>query len=211
MYKMRIMTMRSIREITGVAVLCAVATVAVACAAGKAEPKGDAVSNTGDVVARVGDVKITLTELDKEAMRQSITPFQALYDARSAALDAMIEKLLLEQEAVLRGISLEDLVTQEIASKIQPVGEAEINAFFAQNQNRMGGKSLEEMSPTIRNYLASMGGAQSRQAFVSTLRAKGAVRVSLDPPRAEVVIAANDPSRGPKGAPITIVEYSDFQ
>jgi protein-disulfide isomerase len=33
----------------------------------------------------------------------------------------------------------------------------------------------------------------------------------LEPPRVEVTLAANDPSRGPAAAPVTIVEYSDYQ
>jgi protein-disulfide isomerase len=35
--------------------------------------------------------------------------------------------------------------------------------------------------------------------------------VLLDPPRQEVAVAANDPVKGPANAPITIIEFSDYQ
>ena len=44
------------------------------------------------------------------------------------------------------------------------------------------------------------------------LKAKGAgVKVMLDPPRYTVAVAANDPVRGVASAPVTIVEFSDYQ
>ena len=44
------------------------------------------------------------------------------------------------------------------------------------------------------------------------LRTKaGDLRVMLEPPRVEVTLADSDPSRGPATAPVTIVEYSDYQ
>jgi len=197
-------TMRSMREVASIAMIVVAVTGAVACAA--EEEKAES-----GVVARVGGVEITLTEVDEQARRTSLTPFQAIYDARSVALEAMIEKLLLEQEAVLRGISVDKLVELEITSKTPSVSETDVQEYYAQNQPRMGGRTLEDMTSTILTYLLSTGGDQAHQAFVDSLRMKSNVRVALDPPRAEVIVAANDPSRGPKEAPITIVEYSDFQ
>ena len=36
-------------------------------------------------------------------------------------------------------------------------------------------------------------------------------RELLEPPRVEVAIASTDPAVGPDAAPVTIVEYSDYQ
>src|SRR5439155_24982139 len=41
-------------------------------------------------------------------------------------------------------------------------------------------------------------------------RTKYGVKVMMDPPRVQVSLD-NDPSRGPEKAPITIVEFSDYQ
>ncbi len=171
-----------------------------------AESGGD-----GDVAARIGDHKISLADVDREAMSSSIEPYQKLYDARQAALNGLIESHLLDQEARSRGISTADLIAKEITAKAGPVTDADIKAFFEQNQARMGGRTLEEVSPAIRDYLGAINVQRARQGLIDSLRAKSSIRVSLEAPRAEVIIAGNDPFKGPGGAPVTIVEYSDFQ
>ena len=43
------------------------------------------------------------------------------------------------------------------------------------------------------------------------MKSKNNVTTTLDPPRVPVTVAANDPVKGPAGAPVQIVEFSDFQ
>jgi hypothetical protein len=47
--------------------------------------------------------------------------------------------------------------------------------------------------------------------LVAGLKEKQAVKILLEPPRSEVRIAEDDPTEGPKDAPIQLVEFSDFQ
>ena len=47
-------------------------------------------------------------------------------------------------------------------------------------------------------------------AFINTLKDKTAVTVSLEPPR-QTIATDGRPAKGPSGAPIEIVEFSDFQ
>ena len=51
---------------------------------------------------------------------------------------------------------------------------------------------------------------QRRAEYAQTLRAKSNVRILLDPPRTQVS-ADDDPAQGPANAPVTIIEFSDFQ
>ena len=63
-----------------------------------------------EVAAQVGDLKITMTDLDDVARAANAQAYQALYDARRQALDQIIEKHLLEKEAGTRGISVSQLL-----------------------------------------------------------------------------------------------------
>jgi hypothetical protein len=75
----------------------------------------------------------------------------------------------------------------------------------------MGGRPLEEMKPQIVGHLSGQRGSQVMQSYVADLKKKAGVRILLAPPRSDVKIAANDPRKGPDGAPITLIEFSDFQ
>ena len=47
--------------------------------------------------------------------------------------------------------------------------------------------------------------------LLANIKTKHDVRINLDPPRVPVTVAANDPVKGPAGAPVQILEFSDFQ
>ena len=54
---------------------------------------------------------------------------------------------------------------------------------------------------------------QARALLVGELKAKasGGIRVLLEPPRYTVAVADHDPVRGNPAAPVTLVEFSDYQ
>jgi PBP1b-binding outer membrane lipoprotein LpoB len=70
-----------------------------------------------DVVATVGSTSVTLAEVDRTAMQMPVANFenlrlsQALYQARRAALDAIVDDLLIDQEAKARGLAATALVS----------------------------------------------------------------------------------------------------
>ncbi len=184
---------------------------AVACAA---PATGDPVAQGGkddNVAARVGDHTISVTEVDARAKNDNSEIYQQLYTARRAALDAMVADYLLGQEAKARGVSVEELTRQEIDGKITPATEAQVQEFFNQNQARMGGQTLETVGPRIQQHLDSQSTQAAANAFLGSLKAKAALKIALEPPRVDVQVAQNDPTKGPATAPITLVEFSEFQ
>jgi protein-disulfide isomerase len=61
----------------------------------------------------------------------------------------------------------------------------------------------------VRQFLVQQRNGEARTALLGELRDKYAVSSKLEPLRVEV--AATGPAVGPEGAPVTIVEFSDFQ
>jgi hypothetical protein len=166
---------------------------------------------SGEVVGQVGDKKITLEEVDARVKVNDPSVFQALYDARRQALNGMIENRLLEVEAAARKTSVEELIKTEIDSKVAPVTDEEVEAWYNENKARVGNRSLASIQTQIKQFLAMQRETEVRKTYFDGLKKKLAVKVRLEPPRADIVLAANDPYKGPKEAPVTIVEYSDFQ
>ena len=192
-------------------IVVGVVLAAVGCAGTAEDPGGASTSTSGEVVARVGDHEITLDEVDRQATQTDAQAYQALYEARQKALETMMTDRLLDDEAAARGITREALLDLEVNQKTARPSAEQIQSFYEQNQARMGGRPLEEMSGQIGNFLMTQSRQQAMRALLVELRGKSAVEVTLEPPRVPVTIAANDPTKGPAGAPVQILEFSDFQ
>jgi hypothetical protein len=165
-----------------------------------------------NVVARVDGIEITLGEVDAHALKTNMAVFQQLYDARRQAVEALLAEALLDREATKRGITREELEAQEIRAKIPEITAKDVENFYNQNRERIPAEqTLELLSGQIRDYLTAQNQIQARESFLSGLRAKAEIDVSLDPPRVPITVADGERVRGPAGAPVTIVEYSDFQ
>jgi hypothetical protein len=187
------------------------ALAAFGCAGTAEDPDGAATAATSEVVARIGDHEITLDEVDRQAKQTDAQAYQALYEARQKALETMLTDQLLDDESAERGITREALLDQEVNQKTVRPSAEQIQSFYEQNKARMNDRPLEEMSGQIGNYLVTQSRQQAMRALLVDLRAKSTVEVTLEPPRVPVTIAANDPTKGPAGAPVQILEFSDFQ
>ena len=193
------------------AILLAAAATVLACSSVPAQ------QTTGtEPAARIGDRTITTKELD-DRWRQMDAAGQAeatqkLYDGRRGALDAILAEVLIAEAAKAKGMSADAFTEAEIARRVKPVTDSDVVAFYQANVNQMQGRPLDAMAPLINRYLTDQQRAAARQALVAELRRTGPeVRVLFDAPRHEVPVSAGDPSLGSQSAPVTIVEFSDFQ
>jgi protein-disulfide isomerase len=85
-------------------------------------------------------------------------------------------------------------------------------AFFQANQAQMQGRGMDVMSPLIREYLDEQGRVAAFEMLIAELRAEGPpYRLVLDTPRQQMNLSPDDPTQGSADAPVTLVEYSDFQ
>jgi protein-disulfide isomerase len=172
--------------------------------------------SASDVVATVGSTSITLAQVDDKALQQPASNFgsaklvQALYEARRAAVEEVVATTLFEQEAKAQGIDRAALIEKEITSKIAPVGEPEIAAWYQANQARVQGASLDQVRQPIRSFLTQERMQVARERYLGTLKGKTKVAVMLEPPR-QAVAAAGGAAKGSASAPVEIIEFSDFQ
>ncbi len=170
----------------------------------------------GDVAARMGDRTFTIRELDEEwtdwDAKSKNEAEQAYYDGRKDAFDRLVARILVEGAAKAKGVEPADFVNDEVAKRTVAVSDADVSAFFKANVQQMRGRPLEEMAPSIKAFLTEQREDDARDALIADLRkAAPAARMALDPPRVIVPVAADDPSRGSADAPITVVEFSDYQ
>jgi predicted DsbA family dithiol-disulfide isomerase len=130
---------------------------------------------------------------------------QAHHDLLRRQLDALLDGRALEMEAKARGMTTEAVLA---SLKMSVVTETEARAFYDANKDRIP-QPYEQIAPQVREYLGKQRTEEATRRFYDDLWAKHGIRSLLAPYR--VSVAADGPARGPSGAPITIVEFGDFQ
>ena len=180
----------------------------------------DQAAGDKEVVAKVNGEEITQADLEEQASQQ-LTQVDAQLEACQAdaernrfqiletAMKEAVEEKLIEAEAAKRGISKEELVAAEIDAEVQPVTDADVDAWYTENQGRLQNRPKEEIAPQIKQFLGQQRQQEARSGFLASLREGAKVAYYLEPPRTEV--AAVGPAKGPADAPVTIVEFSDFE
>jgi protein-disulfide isomerase len=174
----------------------------------------------GKTIAIVNGEVITDSQVQEAAARelQSLDARKIQFDAEHTrnrhaavekALNAILEEKLITAEAAKRGVSKEELVTSEIESKVEVPTDAAVKTFYDSNKARIN-SSLEDVTPQIREYLLNQQKDQVFASFIARLKSEYKVEYFLEPLRVELETEGH-PSIGPQDAPVTIVEFSDFE
>ncbi|PYS25935.1 MAG: hypothetical protein DMG11_21805 [Acidobacteria bacterium] len=130
-------------------------------------------------------------------------------DALEKAFNALIEEKVLDAEAAKRKISKEALVQQEVEGNVKAPTTEEIEKFYEENKARIP-VSREQAIPQIGPYLMDQRRDAAFAALITRLKKDYGVTSYLEPLRTEIP-TAGFPTLGPASAPITIVEFSDFE
>jgi protein-disulfide isomerase len=166
----------------------------------------------GDALAEVDGVAITSQEVEKSLAGQLSKLEEQIYSLKRQKLDALINDKLLEKEAAKRKVTVPQLIDAEVTSKVSLVTEQEIEKFYQDNKAQI--KSDDpQVREKIRAYLQNQKLAAKREEFLKSLRSQAKIVDNLKPPpviRAEVSIEGA-PFRGAPDAPVTLVEFSDFE
>lgn len=175
----------------------------------KAKAEAKASADSGQVLAVVNGKPITEADVRASAAEQ----FKALdreykqnvHQLLENSLDQTIQDKIVEAEAAARKVTKEQLLAE---IKPATVTDAEVDAFYEQNKAQIP-RPKEQVAAQIKTYLEQQGQQKARQDFFKNLESKYNVEKKLEPIRVEV--AATGPAKGPANAPVTIVEFSDFQ
>ena len=128
------------------------------------------------------------------------------HEALETALRDLVHARLRDREADRLGITAAALVAR-IDEAAEPVTDADVSAF---HRERGLTRPLAETGPQIRSYLEGQAVQTARAAAHVDLERRYDVAYLLEPLRHEVA-ADGFPSHGPADAPVTIVEFSDFE
>ncbi len=131
------------------------------------------------------------------------------YKLKSDALNQAIRKKLVEVEAKKKGLSAEELLKQEVDSKIAEPSDDEAKGYYLALKNETS-LPFEQVKSQAKQLLKKAELDQARAQYADSLRDTAEISILLHPPLVQV---ASDPARvkGSADAPVTIIEFADFQ
>src|SRR5258708_12846098 len=201
------------------ALLVALGFVACKTGGGASAGKSGLAIDPATKVAEVDGKAITYGELqnDKEMgpkLRQAeVKAVTELYEQRRSLIDEMISKRLLEEEAKSKGKTLEQWFQSDYVNSVPDASDEEARAFFDEHKAQMPqGQSFDELKPRIKQFAKQQKLRDGMSKMLDQLKQKHHVEVALEAPELpRIEVEAKGPARGPANAPVTLVEFSDFQ
>lgn len=158
------------------------------------------------IVATVGSRSISLQELEQSAAIALYQTDQQRDTILRKTLQQMIDEELLHSHAAQKGITVEQLL-----------GSASESPEIARLANLPGPVKRPTSGPSGQGQAWRSQDlheeARIRQALLVSLRRQSKIQIELPGPQPPVLPVSpdDDPSLGSPDAPITIVEFSDFQ
>jgi len=160
-------------------------------------------------LAKVGDREISRAEVES-LMASKLAELDAQrYQAMREGVDSLVADALLEKEATARGTTARELFEAEVVSKVAAPTDEEIQALYDEYKDNLGGTPIEEVRDRLVEYLTQQKGAKRQEEYLAELKKKYPTTISLRPPKRDVQVGRN--VRGPANAPVTIVEFSDYE
>lgn len=134
------------------------------------------------------------------------------YELQLAAVERLISDMLVIAEASRRNIGAEVLMRTEVSEKARRPTDAEVEKFYAENKKEING-DLAAVHNQLVEFLEERDRQRLERELNERLRRAANVRLLIQEPLApaQLISVDNDPSRGPATAPVTIVEFTDFQ
>ncbi len=184
------------------------------CASATGSPaRADNTTSGSKVVATVGSHTITEGELDAK-LKPEIAAMRAEYekrvdqaiaerteDLKKQTLQSMADDYLVQQAAKNDNLSVADYLKKEYTGK-DGVTEAQAQQFYDQHK--------QQGTPPFAQIKTELINDMNREALLQRLRKQEPVKILLEPKRVAVQ-SSGHPSLGPADAPVTIVEFTDFQ
>ncbi len=142
-----------------------------------APPAGDA--DRARVMATVNDKQITIGDIETSLRPLIFNVQQEVYALRKQDLDLKMNDTLLSQEAQKKGITTRALLDTEVSAKVAKVTDAEAQAFYDQNKERISGEFAQVKAQVIQ-YMQERKEREATIAFADQLRRASEARDQSD-------------------------------
>lgn len=160
-----------------------------------------------NVVATVGKHEITEQELTPKIASQMARMQDRIYWIKRQAIESMVVEYLIAQAAKNENLSEDAYLKKQLAGPGATAAEAK--KLYDEHAKQIG-QPYEKMKDRLIAFLNNERQKQRGQALIARLRKGIPINIMLAPPRFAVA-SSGHPELGPAGAPVTMVEFGDFE
>lgn len=162
------------------------------------------------VVALIDGVPITEAELEVRLSGRLQRLRNDEYAIKRAVVDEIVVERLLAAEAARRKVTVPEMMQSVMTAAETPPSDIELRAVYDMMRDRYASLSEDRAFGQIRMQLTTQRMNRRRMEFVRELKRAARVNVRLQGPRLSID-EGDSPVDGPASAPVTIVEFSDFE
>ncbi len=171
-------------------------------------PKGT--SPTSEVLATYSLGTITTHDLDRVAGIELARARMQVYQLETKLIKQIVSERLLRFEALKEGKTRDQLYAERVTDRIVEPPKKRVDELLQKYGSRLKGTPKEKR----REIIQALKQQQVRlleDQLQATLLHNAKLKIKIEPPRFPVAIDQDDPTMGPANAPVTIVEFTDFQ
>jgi protein-disulfide isomerase len=160
-------------------------------------------------LARIGEQAVYEEDLLPLIGGQLLQLKNQEYELKMKALLSLVNQRLLDGEAKSKGLPREQVLEEMVDRKLPPSTPSEVEAYYLAQKDRIN-RPFEEVKGQVEGALTQAKRQQARQNYTDRLYRDASVSILLTRPKVEINA---DPLRlrGGSDAPVTIVEFADFQ
>jgi protein-disulfide isomerase len=179
---------------------------------GAAYAASDATSSPAinDVVVVIDGAKLTQSDLEQKHSANLFQARNTFYEAERKALDQFVDEYLVESAARKEHVTIEQLFKRhvdDVTPKTTDLTDEGLRVYYEGLDTT---EPFDTAKEKIREFIYQKRLAKNKAAYMESLKSAAKIEVTLAAPRAQASLLGV-PIRGPKNAPVTFIEFADFE
>lgn len=166
------------------------------------------VQNPSAVVAEINGTTVTWAELEQQRADNLYAARRQYYQADRKALDDLIDERLLELQARKENVSVAELLKRHVDDQVaKDPSDDQLKIIYDASGST---EPFEKVRGELIEQIRQLRVAKASAAYAKQLRAEAKLSITLPEPRVKLDLAGVA-FRGPKDAPVVVVEFADYQ
>lgn len=162
---------------------------------------------SGQAVARIGTTTLTRGDLEHKEAGKLLQARYTFYQAERKALDELIDNELLQMKAAEEHLTVDQLLDREVNKYVKDPTEEQIQIYY---EGMDSNEPYADVRQKVIDHVRDIRRNHLRSAYLQKLRQAQGVTIALFPPSADLNLE-NAEVRGPKDAPVQVVEFADYE